>query len=93
MIQLFSNVYWLIRGSQSVVLCPYHNTRKNNRRVQIAYYRTEIADAGEKMVDTIGELINLAWAYERAMQMYGRAFAVRGELILMDRMEGMGVEL
>ena len=45
------------------------------------------------MVDTIGELINLAWAYERAMQMYGRAFAVRGELILMDRMEGMGVEL
>ena len=59
------------------MLCPYHNTRKNNRRVHLADYPTEIADGGEMMVDTVGELIDLAWAYEQAMQMYGRAYAVR----------------
>ncbi len=58
-------------------LCPYHNTRKNNRRVHLADYRTEIADAGEMMVSTMGELINLAEAHHEAMQMYGRAYAVR----------------
>ncbi|MYC06268.1 MAG: hypothetical protein F4X57_03715 [Chloroflexi bacterium] len=58
-------------------LCPYHNTRKNNRRVHLADYRTEIADAGEMMVDTMGELINLAEAHHKAMQMYGQAYAAR----------------
>ena len=58
-------------------LCPYHNTRKNNRRVHLADYRTEIADAGEMMVNTMGELINLAEAHHEAMQMYGRAYAAR----------------
>ena len=58
-------------------LCPYHNTRKNNRRVHLADYRTEIADAGEMMVSTTSELINLAEAHHAAMQLYGRAYAAR----------------
>ena len=58
-------------------LCPYHNTRKNNRRVHLADYRTEIADAGEMMVNTTSELITLAEAHHEAMQMYGRAYAAR----------------
>ena len=41
-------------------LCPAHNVRKNNRRVHLADYRQEIADAGEMLVDSIGDLINLA---------------------------------
>ena len=62
-------------------LCPYHNTRKNNRRVHLADYRTEIADAGEMMVNTTSELINLAEAHHEAMQMYGRAYAARYPLV------------
>ena len=58
-------------------LCPYHNTRKNNRRVHLADYRTEIADAGEMMVNTTSELINLAEAHHEAMQIFGRAYAAR----------------
>ena len=58
-------------------LCPHHNTRKNNRRVHLADYRTEIADAGEMMVNTTSELINLAEAHHKAMQMYGQAYAAR----------------
>lgn len=58
-------------------LCPYHNTRKNNRRVHLADYRTEIADQGEMMVNTTNELINLAEAHHKAMQMYGQAYAAR----------------
>ena len=56
-------------------LCPYHNTRKNNRRVHLADYRAEIADAGEMMVNTTSELIDLAQAQHESMQIYGRAYA------------------
>ena len=56
-------------------MCPYHNTRKNNRRVHLSDYRAEIADAGEMMVNTTSELIDLAQAQHEAMQMYGRAYA------------------
>ena len=65
------------KGSLRPPLCLYHNTRKNNRRVRLADYRTEIADAGEMMVNTMGELINLAEAHHKAMQMYGQAYAAR----------------
>ena len=58
-------------------LRPNYNTRKNNRRVHLADYRTAIADAGEMAVNTTGELINLAEAHHEAMQMYGRAYAAR----------------
>ena len=56
-------------------LCRYHNTRKNNRRIHVADYRADIADEGEMMVNTIAELINLAEAHHKAMQMYGQAYA------------------
>ena len=62
-------------------LCPYHNTRKNNRRVHLADYRTEIADAGEMMVNTTGDLINLAEAENEAMHIFGRAYAARYPLV------------
>ncbi len=57
-------------GSLRPPLCRYHNTRKNNRRVHLEDYRAEIADAGEMMVNTTGELIDLAWAYEQALGFY-----------------------
>ena len=38
-----------------------------NRRAHLAVYRTEIADAGEIMVNTTSELIDLEWAYEQAL--------------------------
>ena len=56
-------------------MCPYHNLRKNNRRVALAEYRQEIAHAGELMVDSINDLINLDWAQAQAMQIYGQAYA------------------
>ena len=56
-------------------MCPYHNLRKNNRRIPLAEYRQEIAHAGELMVDTINDLINLDWAQAQAMQIYGQAYA------------------
>ena len=58
-------------------LRPNHNTLKNSQRVHLADYRTEIADTGEMMVNTTGELIDLAEAQHKAMQMYGRAYAAR----------------
>ena len=58
-------------------LSPYRNTWKNNRRVHFADYHTEIADAGEMMVNRTSELINLVEAHHEAMQMYGRAYAAR----------------
>lgn len=56
-------------------MCPYHNIRKNNRRVALAEYRLEIADAGELMVDTINELINLDFAFQEANKLFGMAWA------------------
>ena len=58
-------------------LCQTHNMRKRDRRVHLADYRMEIADAGEMMVNTTSELINLAEAHHAAMRMYGRAYAAR----------------
>lgn len=62
-------------------LCPTHNVRKNNRRVHLADYREEIADAGEMLVDTTADLINLAYAHEQALAMYGQAYAARNATI------------
>ena len=62
------------QGSNQIMnrapLCPHHNIRKNNRRVHLEDYRAEIADAGEMLVDTTSELIDLAWAYDQALQYY-----------------------
>ena len=56
-------------------MCPYHNIRKNNRQVALSQYRQEIADAGEMMVNSASDLINLDYALSEAMNMYGLAFA------------------
>ena len=53
-------------------LCPHHNTRKGNKRIHLADYREQIAHAGEMMVSP-SELIDLAWAYEKALEIYADA--------------------
>ncbi len=58
-------------------MCPYHNIRKNNRQIALSQYRQEIADAGEMMVNSTSELINLDYALSEAMKMYGEAYAAK----------------
>ena len=58
-------------------MCPYHNIRKNNRQIALSQYRQEIGDAGEMMVNSVNDLINLDYALARAMEMYGQAYAAR----------------
>ena len=58
-------------------MCPSHNTRKGNRRVHLDDYRKEIADAGEMMVNSTSELINLPYAYQKALDLYAQAYAAR----------------
>ncbi len=60
-------------------LCPAHNVRKNNRRVHLAEYRAEIADAGEMLADTTADLINLAWAQQQAVDYYALVKARTGQ--------------
>ena len=56
-------------------LCPYHNTKKGNRRIHLAEYRLEIAVNGEMMVP-IDELIDLDEAYHKALALHVEAAAV-----------------
>ena len=56
-------------------LCPYHNTKKGNRRIHLAEYRIEIAVNGEMMVP-INELIDLDEAYHKALALHVAAAAV-----------------
>ncbi len=56
-------------------MCPYHNIRKSNRQVMLAEYREEIAAAGELMVESIDDLINLNRAQAQSMQVFGEAYA------------------
>ncbi|MDE2959442.1 MAG: site-specific DNA-methyltransferase [Chloroflexota bacterium] len=58
-------------------MCPDHNIRKSNRQIALSQYRQEIADAGELMVDSVEELINLNEALASAMVMFGEAYAQR----------------
>ena len=51
-------------------LCPYHNTSKGNRRLHLAEYRQIIADAGEMLVESAADLINLDEAVHRVHEMY-----------------------
>ena len=48
-------------------MCQRHNIRKKDRYVHLREYRQEIADAGEMMVNTTDDLINLSWAADRAL--------------------------
>ena len=58
------------RGSNQIwnraPLCPTHNIRKGNQRIHLADYRVQIADAGEMLVDRIGDLVDLAEMEEKA---------------------------
>ena len=60
------------RGSNQIwnraPLCPTHNIRKGNQRIHLADYRVQIADAGEMLVDRIGDLVDLAEMEEKAHQ-------------------------
>ena len=47
-------------------LCPYHNIKKSNQRLHLAEYREQIAHAGELMVDSMGDLIDLDEAVHQA---------------------------
>ena len=58
-------------------MCPSHNTRKGNRRVHLDDYRKEIADAGEMMVNSTSELINLPYAFQKALEIYAQAYAAK----------------
>ena len=51
-------------------LCPYHNLKKSNHRFHLAEYRQQIADAGEMMVDDASHLIDLDFAFDRAINIY-----------------------
>ena len=58
-------------------MCPYHNLSKGSRQIALSQYRQEIADAGEMMVNSVSDLINLDQALDAAMQIYGQAYAAR----------------
>ena len=51
-------------------LCPYHNIVKSNRRLHLAEYREEIARNDELMVSDVSELIDLDYAFQRALDIY-----------------------
>ena len=51
-------------------LCAKHNTSKGNREIDLEKLRVEIAMRGEMLVDTPADLIDLDWAYERAMEIW-----------------------
>ena len=59
-------------------MCQRHNIRKKDRYVHLREYRQEIADAGEMMVNTTDDLINLSWAADRALELYYVERAKRG---------------
>lgn len=70
------------RGSNQIwnraPLCPTHNIRKGNQRIHLADYRVQIADAGEMLVDTIRDLVDLAEMEEKAHQYHMEYMIVRG---------------
>ena len=51
-------------------MCPHHNIQKNTRRVHLGDYREEIATAGELLVDSLDDLVNLAEAEEQVMMFW-----------------------
>ena len=59
-------------------MCPRHNIRKKDRYVHLREYRQEIADAGEMMVNTTDDLINLSWAADAALERHAVERAKRG---------------
>ncbi len=58
-------------------MCPKHNIQKSNRGIYLREYREEIADAGEMLVNTTDELIDLSMAYEAALEKHSAERAKR----------------
>lgn len=58
-------------------LCPAHNLRKRDRRLHLEELRDEIIMAGELLVESREDLINLAEARERALVVYAEAYRER----------------
>ena len=59
-------------------MCPRHNIRKKDRYVHLREYRQEIGDAGEMMVNTMDELVDLSMAQQAALDRYAVERAKRG---------------
>ena len=70
------------RGSNQIwnraPLCPTHNIRKGNRRIHLEDYRMQIADAGEMLVDTIRDLVDLAEMEEKSHRYHTDYIIARG---------------
>ena len=70
------------RGSNQIwnraPLCPTHNIRKGNQRIHLADYRVQIADAGEMLVDTTRDLVDLAEMEEKAHRFHMEYLMARG---------------
>jgi len=57
-----------------VPMCLRHNTSKGNREISLERLRTEIAAQGELQAP-LEDLIDLDWAYDRAMEIWAIEFA------------------
>ena len=66
-------------------LCPHHNLRKGSQRVHLSDYHKQIADAGEMMVDTMDDLIDLSQAYQSALDIYTRESVRRNPQVALTR--------
>ena len=62
-------------------LCSDHNIRKGNRRIGLAEYREEIANAQQLMVEKFGDLIDLNEARHKANEIYALEYARRMNLL------------
>lgn len=56
-------------------LCPKHNTSKGNREIDLEKLRVEIAMSREMAVESPSELIDLDWAFDRAMDIFAIEYA------------------
>ncbi len=48
-------------------LCPYHNSMKSDRRIMLEDLRTEISKRDELLVPSVDDLVDLAWARDKAI--------------------------
>ncbi len=56
-------------------LCLQHNTSKGNQEITLERLRTEVAMKGQMKVESPDDLIDLNWAYDRAMEIWAIEFA------------------
>lgn len=63
-------------------LCPYHNSTKSDRRVRLDELRQEVAEAGEMLVSSVDDLVDLPWARDQVMDHWASGKARRSGLTL-----------